>query len=323
MATRFLSEAEIARLEGFPETIDERDLARHFHLDGADLTFARRQHSAPSQLGFVLQLCSLRWLGFIPEDLTAAPPEAITALVSLLDVPPRSIFDYSVRPQTRREHRPLVREHAGFAAAGERSLEPVRVWLIERALEHERPSLLFAELCGELRRRRIERPAVAQAMRLVAWARERAREQTFERLTPQLTDPIRARLDGLLVTNGGRCQHAWLRSRPTSVSARALRSELDKRAFLLDELGAGRLDLSALPPNRRSWLAQTGKQQTNQALARMEPERRYPVLMCFCVEALERATDDAIEIYGRALGTADRAAQRKREELERRGRRDI
>jgi TnpA family transposase len=106
------------------------------------------------------------------------------------------------------------------------------------------------------------------------------------------------------------------------VSARALRRELDKRAFLLGKLGAGRFDLSALPPNRRAWLAQTGRQQTNQALARMAPERRYPVLMCFSIEALERATDDAIEIYDRALGGADRAAQRKREELERRGRRD-
>ena len=54
----------------------------------------------------------------------------------------------------------------------------------------------------------------------------------------------------------------------------------------------------------------------------MAPERRLPVLMAFCVEALERTTDDAIEIYDRALGGADRAAQRKREELERRARRD-
>ena len=46
------------------------------------------------------------------------------------------------------------------------------------------------------------------------------------------------------------------------------------------------------------------------------------MLMAFCVEALERTTDDAIEIYDRALGGADRAAQRKREELERRARRD-
>lgn len=101
-----------------------------------------------------------------------------------------------------------------------------------------------------------------------------------------------------------------------------MRRELEKRAFLIVELGADRLDLEGLPPNRRAWLAQTGRQQTNQALSRMAPERRFPVLMAFCVEALERTTDDAIEIYDRALRGADRAAQRKREELERRSRRD-
>lgn len=111
-------------------------------------------------------------------------------------------------------------------------------------------------------------------------------------------------------------------TRPTSVSGRALGRELEKRAFLL-ELGVERFDLSGLPPNRRAWLAQAGRQQTNQALARLAPKRRYPVLAAFCVEALERVTDDAIEVFDRALGAADRAAQRKREELDRRGRRDI
>jgi hypothetical protein len=322
MPTRFLSAAEIARLESFPETIDDRDLARFFRLDGEDLGFVRRQHSAAGQLGMALQLCSLRWLGFVPDDLPGAPPEALNALAATLDVPARAIFDYSVRPQTRREHRPLVREHAGFVAGGERELKPARAWLTERALEHERPSLLFAEACGELRRRRIERPAGGAVMRLVAWARERAHELTFERLRPQLTEPLRRMLDGLLAADGGQSRHAWLRARPTTVSAGAMRRELEKRAFLIETVGADRLDLSGLPPNRRAWLAQIGRQSTNQALARFAPERRYPVLVCFCAEALERATDDALEVYDRALGAADRAAQRKREELERRTRRD-
>jgi len=54
----------------------------------------------------------------------------------------------------------------------------------------------------------------------------------------------------------------------------------------------------------------------------MASERRYPVLMCFCAEALERATNDALEVYDQALGGYDRTAQRKRDELDRRARRD-
>jgi TnpA family transposase len=326
MPTRFLSDAEIERLESFPEAIDERDLARFFALDEEDLRFVRRQHSPAGQLGVALQLYALRWLGFVPDDLTAAPPEVIAALSGVLDVPPRAIFDYSVRPQTRRGHRPLVREHAGFRAGAHAELDALGGWLTEQALEHDRPSLLLGELVAELRRRRIDRPAVDRLMRLVAAARERAHEQTFQRLASQLGPTVRKVLDGLLVPDpviAGRTRHALLRSRPTTVSAKAMHRELDKRAFLIETVGSDRFDLSGLPPNRRAWLAQTGRQQTNQALARMVPERRYPVLMAFCVEALERATDDAIEVFDRALGAADRAAQRKREELDRRGRRDI
>lgn len=140
---------------------------------------------------------------------------------------------------------------------------------VDAAVEHERLWLLLARLCEILRADRVERPSVDRLVRLVGWARERAHERAFERLAPQLTDQVRAQLDGLLVTEGGRCSHAWLRSRPTSVSARALGGELEKRAYLIGELGADRFDLHGLPPNRQAWLAQTGRQQTNQALSRL------------------------------------------------------
>lgn len=319
---RFLSDAEIKRLEGWPDGIERRDLLRYFDLDGEDLGFVRTQRGAPNQLGIALQLGALRWLGFIPEDLQEAPADALDALAGALDVQPRVIFEYAVRAPTRVEHRLLVRAHAGFRAFSDRDGASLGPRLVQIALEHERPSLLLARICELLRVERIERPSIDRLVRLVGWTRERAHEHTFERLAPQLTSALHQKLDQLLATDGGKSRHGWLRSRPTSVSARALRHELEKRTFLITELGADRFDLSGLPPNRRAWLAQTGRQQTNQALTRMAPERRYPVLMAFCSEALERATDDAIEIYDRALGSADRAAERKREELERRSRRD-
>ena len=205
---RFLSDAEIQRLEGWPEDIERREVVRFFALAGEDLAFVRAQRGAANQLGIALQLGAVRWLGFVPEDLPGAPPEALAALRAALDVQPRVIFDYAVRAPTRVEHRLLVRAHAGFRPFTERELDGLRARLIEEALEHERPSLLLARICELLRRERIERPSVDRLVRLVGWARERAHEQTFQRLVPQLADPIRAKLDELLVTDGGQCQHA-------------------------------------------------------------------------------------------------------------------
>jgi hypothetical protein len=90
MPTRFLSRAELARLGAFPEAIDRDDLAEHFRLSGDDLEFVRAQRGAASQLGIALQLCALRWLGFIPEDLAGAPAAAVESLAVALDVPARA-----------------------------------------------------------------------------------------------------------------------------------------------------------------------------------------------------------------------------------------
>ena len=162
MPTQFLSRSVIERLESFPQEIDRDDLAEHFRLAGEDLEFARSQYGLEGQLGVAVQLCTLRWLGFIPEGLTVAPAAAIQSLAATLDVPPRALFDYSVRPQTRREHRPLVRAHADWRTFGEAGQALLGEWLIEVALEHERPTLLLAELGRELRARRIERPAIGR-----------------------------------------------------------------------------------------------------------------------------------------------------------------
>ena len=151
MPTRFLSDAEIERLEGWPEAIERREVVRFFMPAGDDLVFVREQRGAANQLAVALQLGALRWLGFVPEELAAAPPEVITALAESLDVPARAIFDYAVRAQTRGGHRLLVRAYAGFRPFSERDLELLGGRFVDAGLEHERPSLLLVRLCEILR----------------------------------------------------------------------------------------------------------------------------------------------------------------------------
>ena len=151
MPTRFLSDAEIERLEGWPEAIERREVVRFFMPAGDDLVFVREQRGAANQLAVALQLGALRWLGFVPEELAAVPPEAIAALAESLDVPARAIFDYAVRAQTRGGHRLLVRVYAGFRPFSERDLELLGGRFVDAGLEHERPSLLLVRLCEILR----------------------------------------------------------------------------------------------------------------------------------------------------------------------------
>jgi hypothetical protein len=70
VATRdVFSPEELAQLRGFPE-IDRAALIRHFTVTGPDEVFLRKYRGARNVLGVAVQLCTLPWLGFVPDDVT-------------------------------------------------------------------------------------------------------------------------------------------------------------------------------------------------------------------------------------------------------------
>ena len=76
MPASIFSETEWARLASFPEEIPGDDLIRAFTLTGADRDLAAIRRGAANRLGLALQLCALRYLGFVPRNLSAAPRSA-------------------------------------------------------------------------------------------------------------------------------------------------------------------------------------------------------------------------------------------------------
>ena len=76
MPASIFSETELARLASFPEEIPGDDLIRAFTLTGADRDLVALRRGAANRLGLALQLCALRYLGFVPRNLSAAPRSA-------------------------------------------------------------------------------------------------------------------------------------------------------------------------------------------------------------------------------------------------------
>lgn len=83
-ATRdVFSAEELARLRGFLE-INRADLIRY--LTGPDEVFLRKYRDARNVLGVAMQLCTLPWLGFVPDDVTVAPAAAVARLSQRLGI---------------------------------------------------------------------------------------------------------------------------------------------------------------------------------------------------------------------------------------------
>jgi TnpA family transposase len=263
-----------------------------------------------------MQLGSLRFLGFCPDELCGAPERILTYVGEQLDVNPAVLANYGRRAGTRTTHLRQIRRHLGFRRATAAILQEMESWLAERALEHSGPALLLELLCDRLLAAKVVRPGLTLLERVVSSARNEARRETYRRLAPWLTVERRAALDALVQVDGslGRTPLVWIRHDPRRNSPRSISETLEKLWFI-EQRTAG-VDLSMLTPNHRKVLAQTATKSSSQAIAVMPEERRYPVLLAFMQRAKEEMIDDAIDMFVRCM--TDTYARAGRELNERR-----
>ncbi len=297
MSKEFLTAADWEQLNTYPDDLPSSDLGRFFTLSGRDLELVSQPRGDHNRLGFALQLTSLRYLGFIPEDLLTPPEDIIRLLAHQLDLPPSALCDYGGREQTRSDHLSQVMRYLSFRRATPLDLIELGAWLAERALEHDKEIHLLHTLLDRLRWNSILRPGLSILERLVTSARQRAREMTFERLSFLLTDERKAFLDSLLVVTEGErlTPHGRLQQLPTEANAAQINDALAKITFL-KEAGVADWDLSLLNPNRLKVLAAKGQRSSNQSLQRTAELQRYPILIAFLKQSLLTLTDTVLDL---------------------------
>jgi Domain of unknown function (DUF4158) len=158
----------------------------------------KRHYGASGQLGVALQLCALRFLGFIPEDLESAPEAAIEFLTRQFEIPIEALDDYGKRKRTRRDHAGEIERYLGFRHTDAEEWKKLERWLIERTMEHDRPTLLLELLSERLYAMKLIRPGLTVLERAVSGVRQRAQKETWRKIEPLLNKGNRKNLDGLL-----------------------------------------------------------------------------------------------------------------------------
>lgn len=119
MSTRFFSDEEIKRLRSWPGELGRNELIRYFTLGSDDRDWlSRAARGVGNRLGLAVQMCTLPWLGFVPDDVADAPAAAVNRLAVQLGVPMSELDGYGAREQTRTEHLRLVAARLGWRSAG-------------------------------------------------------------------------------------------------------------------------------------------------------------------------------------------------------------
>lgn len=155
-------------------------LNNFFTLTENDWRLLTKIHNSINRLGFSLQFSTLRYLGFIPENLTEVPVVAVEFLARQLAAAPELLNAYGGRSQTRTDHPTEIEAYLGFHKATEAEMAEIDDWLMMRAVEHDRPLLLLQMLCERLRSDKIIRFSLTRLERKIVKARRQARKLTWQ-----------------------------------------------------------------------------------------------------------------------------------------------
>lgn len=304
MPGQFLNEFERKRFEQFPEDIPYDDIVIYFTLSPQDLAQIPIKSAGYNRLGFALQLCILRYLGFCPKNLFEIEinKTVIEFLANQLNVEPHEIKHYGKRDQTRSDHFQIIQSYLKFRMVNENDMDIFYEWLVERALEHDKPSLLFQMACEKLYSDKIVRPGITIIERFIISARQEAQERTYRSLESLLTPEMKQFLDSLLIIDQaiGKTRLTWLRFGATSNTPDEILETIRKLDFLRNNK-VNQWELSAINPNRQNFLAQLGRRTTNQGIQRTIVQKKYPLLICFLRQTYEEIIDELIELYDRCL----------------------
>lgn len=99
MPVRYLSEPELARLSGWPGEIADEDAVTYFTPSADDLSWLAGFNRAENRLGVAVQLSTLPWLGWVPDDLADCPGAALSLTHSRSRKHPESFHCLLSRPQ--------------------------------------------------------------------------------------------------------------------------------------------------------------------------------------------------------------------------------
>ena len=300
MPVQFLTDEHRNRYGRFVGEPSDTQLARYFLLSTNDLDLIQAKAEAHTQLGFALQLVTVRFLGTLLDNPADVPVSVKDYVARQIGVSAATDLRTYHQSKTRYRHAEEIKARFGYRDFSDPSigLPFVRFLYTRATLSPERPSQLFDLTTAWLVERNVLLPGASVLERLVARVRERANVALWEKLAGLPDDKQRERLLRLLDTPEGSrvstLEH--LKRAPRRVSGQALR-EAVLRVETIREVGVGELDLSTFPPAQLKALARYGVTSWVGTVAQLARDRQVATLLAFTQELERTATDDVLDLF--------------------------
>jgi len=290
---------------------------KYFTLTEKDREFIKIARGDANKIGIAIQLCTIKFIGFIPENFSDLSKSFIRYVAKQLDVDWNDFYNYGQREQTRTEHLGKIIDHLNFKYYDSEYEKKFQLWLNERALEHDSLSVLLSDAFKKLHGEKYLRPALTTIEKCISIARQEALKFTYEAIKHIITDNNK-RFCNKILSQHDEIENItylrWLALRETSNTVASIKIALEKLEFL-KKFKVHKWFVEGINPNRKRYLARIAKCSTPSILEKVEEKRKYQILVFFLLETYDGLVDEIVEIFMRLMFDKYRQCKRQVREL--------
>lgn len=301
------------------EDLDLEELSKYFNLSPTDLLEVQECRGSVNRVGFAIQLCCLRWFGFLLADLEPTPAVVVAILVQQLQI--SDTIDLALYAQSKNTvtyHQERIREYLGFQKCDEHQRFRLLSHLAETVVELPRTADWLDVACNWLYAQKIVRPATRTLQDIITDAKNLGMDRVYTLISESLTDDQKRIIDKLVEGNtesqGGFSAIEELRKPAKRESVKSM-NELVTRLERLQALQFAADKLKLVPLPTKQMLASWGYKYDVWSLRRFEKPKCHSIVVAFLAAALADTTDAIVDMYERLNTHYHNKAREKKDSL--------
>jgi len=301
-------------------------ILQHATFSSADRREIAKRRKAHTQLGFGYQLAFVRITNLFPVTEPLEIVDELLVYVSVqLNIDIAEIEQYIQRRQTISEHRQAIVSYLNLNTFGDDAIKLLEPYLFNEACRLLATQALLNQAKLFLRNANILHPADSTLRRIIITQRHAARTYIYERISTQLSQPLKAHLDEWLASTAQKRSALFRIKQPPSRPTSKGMVQLAENLSAVEHSGVLSLDLSWLNNNYQRSLARYASRCSADRLMQLLPAHRYATLVCFLRQTYHSTIDHVVDmqhkllttIHKRAKQTVDAENRKRRQKLNR------
>ncbi len=314
-----LTEDQRKEFTQIPEAISEWEIAKYYTLSEQDIKAINQNRRDYNRMGFALQLCHLRHLGYVCSNIADMGSSILLYIANQLNITIiENLNQYGTRKATKVVHIQTIREIYGYASFTQEDGLKLEDYLIPFAMENDNFIRLIRLAIEYLREQNIILPGITTIEKIVSKVGQTAEDKVYGIINKCITSKQKRQLDELLESSSDLLTTTlvYLKEDPGQSSPGTFLNVID-RLNKIRELNLD-IDTQEVHPNRLKQLSRLGSKYEPYAFRRFDKNKRYALLVVFLNDLSERIVDFAIEIHDKQINTLFSKGRKQQDEIQKR-----